>query len=552
MKVKKSTVMFLPSKMGEEMLKKMRENEDRLAPLTGFRISYSEASGTKLAKMFSTDLSLDQPCGRILCKPCESKGTETSQNCRAKSILYESSCKVCNPVTKKPSSHQADEVQGLASLDKGVADPSLVKGRVGIYLGETSRSLFERTSEHFNDAKKFSPKSHMVKHWMNTHPEMNTLPPFKIKIIKQYRDCLSRQLGEAIAIYVSKDTLLNGKNEYLNNCISRVTIQEGSLDQKMRLIREEQEEKKELEDLIRFKEAKTTTNPTEEDIDDDPDTENELDLPARKMKRDNLPEGGTEKPAKKRKISPEVQTSDFLDYLIDWRKLVEELCLQAGRLEKLRERMKREKEAIIAWMANKVWMENITDAGNFFQRLETEYDQRERKRRRVEKAAAAQSFYRERIQPTVLLNGWLGWWDMAIESCLKEGRKRRVLQAEERKEFFTQRILPDILLDGWSAWWNIMEKGGKRVVLRTRIPDDETTGFHLVGWRGWWSRMEAEGKREAATMSKLELLNIQNAKNRASSIKRFFLNNKEAENKKQAPHKYLQASQTTLHTLCST
>ena len=152
----------------------------------------------------------------------------------------------------------------------------------------------------------------------------------------------------------------------------------------------------------------------------------------------------------------------------------------------------------------------------------------------MKKTAAAQAFYRERIQPTVLLNGWLGWWDMAIESCLKEGRKRRVLQAEGRKEFFRQRILPDILLDGWSVWWNIMEKEGKRVVLRKRITDDDTTGFHLVGWRGWWSRMDAEGKREAATMSKLELLNIQNANNRASSIKRFFLNNKEAENIKQA------------------
>ena len=78
-----------------------------------------------------------------------------------------------------------------------------------------------------------------------------------------------------------------------------------------------------------------------------------------------------------------------------------------------------------------------------------------------------------------------------------------------------------------------MEQEGKRVVLRKRIPDDKKTGFHLVGWRGWWSRMEAEGKREAAT-SKLEQLNIQHAKNQASSITRFFLNNKEVENIKQA------------------
>ena len=110
--------------------------------------------------------------------------------------------------------------------------------------------------------------------------------------------------------------------------------------------------------------------------------------------------------------------------------------------------MKREKRASIDWLEKKVWLENITEAGNLFQRLDTEYDQREGKRRRVEKAAAVQTFYRERIQPTVLLYGWLGWWDMAIESCLKEGRKRRVLQAEGKKEFFRQRILTDIFLDG--------------------------------------------------------------------------------------------------------
>ena len=38
-----------------------------------------------------------------------------------------------------------------------MADPSF--GRVGIYIGETSRSLSERTTEHFNDAESFSKKS---------------------------------------------------------------------------------------------------------------------------------------------------------------------------------------------------------------------------------------------------------------------------------------------------------------------------------------------------------------------------------------------------------
>ena len=99
-----------------------------------------------------------------------------------------------------------------------MADPSL--GREGIYIGESSRSLAERTSEYFHDAETFSKKTHKIKHWMISNGEMETMPPFKIKILKQYRDCLCRQVWEAI-----QDQLLNSKNRYIQNCIARITVQ---------------------------------------------------------------------------------------------------------------------------------------------------------------------------------------------------------------------------------------------------------------------------------------------------------------------------------------
>ena len=97
--------------------------------------------------------------------------------------------------------------------------------------------------EHFLDAGSFSKKLHMVKHWMSKHPENNILPPFRFKIVQQYRDCLSRQIGEAMRIFYSKDSLLNSKNEYLQNCISRITINEESWERKTRERREEEEER---------------------------------------------------------------------------------------------------------------------------------------------------------------------------------------------------------------------------------------------------------------------------------------------------------------------
>ena len=113
-----------------------------------------------------------------------------------------------------------------------------------MYIGEMSRSIHERSKEHQKDALDVSVKSHQAKHWMNTHPEENTQPSFRIRTIKRYRDCLSRQIGEALRIYYSKDQLLNSKNEYVQNCISRVVANEESWERRERERKEKEEREK--------------------------------------------------------------------------------------------------------------------------------------------------------------------------------------------------------------------------------------------------------------------------------------------------------------------
>ena len=54
--------------------------------------------------------------------------------------------------------------------------------RKGIYYGESSRSLYERSREHLKDAKDFDNGSHIVKHWMNEHPESEECPVFSFSI----------------------------------------------------------------------------------------------------------------------------------------------------------------------------------------------------------------------------------------------------------------------------------------------------------------------------------------------------------------------------------
>ena len=82
------------------------------------------------------------------------------------------------------------------------------------------------------------------------------IPPFKFRVLKTYKDALSRQLGEAVKMWMTGDELLNSKNEYLSNCITRITVQEGAVDRKLRERSEDIAEKEEMDKVKLFREQK--------------------------------------------------------------------------------------------------------------------------------------------------------------------------------------------------------------------------------------------------------------------------------------------------------
>ena len=125
--------------------------------------------------------------------------------------------------------------------------------RTGIYLVESSRSLYERSKEHLNDAEGFQEGSHIVKHWMQHHAEDNKMPPFTFTILQSFWDCLSRPVAEAIRIHYSKDALLNSKNEYNSNHLARVVVDEDAYNKKKRARQEEMEVMMEKKRLEQFK-----------------------------------------------------------------------------------------------------------------------------------------------------------------------------------------------------------------------------------------------------------------------------------------------------------
>ena len=142
---KNTTVVFVPSTRGGLLVRKLKEEEDRMADITGFRIKFQEAGGSKLINCFDKDLGKGLHCGRTPCPPCDS--TDKRQNCRSRNLVYESSCRICNPL-----SSQQEHYSQLGSSQN--------KPRDGIYIGETSRSLHECAVEHVRDAESFSAKSH--------------------------------------------------------------------------------------------------------------------------------------------------------------------------------------------------------------------------------------------------------------------------------------------------------------------------------------------------------------------------------------------------------
>ena len=135
-----SAVLFVPNSNKSILLKKLEQKEPLLARLSGYTIRLVESSGTPLSRHFSLDLS-DGLCHRIDCLVCASHTGKGSSKCRKSNIVYKSTCNLC----KATGSNQ------------------------GTYIGESGRTLYERSLEHLADAKNRKTSSHIWKHWALCH-----------------------------------------------------------------------------------------------------------------------------------------------------------------------------------------------------------------------------------------------------------------------------------------------------------------------------------------------------------------------------------------------
>ena len=123
--------------------------------------------------------------------------------------MYENICTICNP--------------GAGEKGAKITPPKDVPL---IYVGESARSLQERTEEHWRGFKESREDSHILKHHLFHHGGRGE-PAFHMRLVKTFKSALTRQVSEAVRMKRwGEDVVLNSKSEF-NRCIlGRLTLGE--------------------------------------------------------------------------------------------------------------------------------------------------------------------------------------------------------------------------------------------------------------------------------------------------------------------------------------
>ena len=120
-----------------------------------------------------------------------------TQDCHKRSIIYETRSLTCEEA----------ENERIESLDIEEKEKKEMKRNMKKYkyIGESSRSAYERGWEHANDMAQLKSTSHMLKHAVGVHPEkdMNEVV-FGMSVLKYTQTSFERQIGESVAIQLER------------------------------------------------------------------------------------------------------------------------------------------------------------------------------------------------------------------------------------------------------------------------------------------------------------------------------------------------------------
>ena len=261
-------VMFVPYTTNGTLAKLLRQNEEKLVELTGTKLKIVERSGTKLVDILTKSNPWQgQDCSRRNCLLCHTKvrtDKNTSQDCSKRNIVYETTCTTCE--------RQEIELIENSELDDKTKNEKKRKISLFKYIGESSRSSYERGWEHVNDLTSLNPRSHMLKHILSHHPDQDLHSvEFNMKVKKFCSTSFERQILESVTIQQERNNhhLMNSKAEYNRCSLPRLTTKMGEQEYKEynENLSQEKQEEEQLEKKIRElrkKMNKARLHPTKE------------------------------------------------------------------------------------------------------------------------------------------------------------------------------------------------------------------------------------------------------------------------------------------------
>ena len=243
--------MFAPFTKNSELVKKLRENEEKIFNLTKSRYKIVERAGVKLQDLLTTSNPWKgSDCSRENCLLCITKqktGKHMNQECTKRNVVYETWCMTCQEKEEKMIMEEYKEEEWKERMKK----MKIVK-----YIGESSRSCFERGWEHLNDMASLKSTSHMLRHLVTCHEDADFSDiQFGMKVAKFTRSSFDRQILEAVLIDQEKDknNIHNAKAEYNRSSLPKLSAstENETIEKRKRELFEEEKKENEIEEKIR-------------------------------------------------------------------------------------------------------------------------------------------------------------------------------------------------------------------------------------------------------------------------------------------------------------
>jgi hypothetical protein len=213
---------------------------------TGYKLKIVERGGTKLEDLLHrSDPCQGQDCDRPGCLLCSTKqytGKNKRQECSKRNLVYQTYCITC----KERDSERIKEMNG----DNKKSQELIKNMKIYKYIGETSRSCYERSQEHQNDMEQLKPSSHFLRHALDQHEgEKLSDVRFGMEIIKNTRTSFERQILESVCIQQNTHHhILNSRSEYNRCSIPRLSTRLG--DKEYKKYEKGLEEEKEKEEMM--------------------------------------------------------------------------------------------------------------------------------------------------------------------------------------------------------------------------------------------------------------------------------------------------------------